>query len=316
MKPLPMPIRIAAGLVATALEEVQELPRKLTEMPVTAVSGALQASMRLQQRITELAIKGDRALGALRPVPETPAWARFDEDEDLPPRGGVAGGLGNGLRTVDTPRPPKVTPVRILPDPEPEDIFEPDAFAQPERSDLPVPRPPVEHPGNGLTSGNGLPDAAELSAPPTTAPPTTEPPGAAPSGKPASGRTDEAERPATRSSSARPANARRANGRPASAKPSPAKPSTAKPSASKPAAKPAAGKPAATKPAKDKAEPAPSGPPGLTEYETWSLPQLRGRFRALSLAQLEQLLAWETSHLDRPPYVTMLSNRITSVAGR
>src|SRR5882762_4234317 len=202
MKPLPMQVRIAAGLVATALEEVQELPRKLTEMPVTAVSGALQASMRLQQRITELAIKGDRALGALRPVPETPAWARFDEDEDLPPRGGVAGGLGNGLRTVDAPRPPKVTPVRILPDPEPEDIFEPDAFAQPEHSELPVPRPPVEHPGNGLASGNGLPGAAELSAPPATAPP-----GARSSGKPASGGTDDAERPATRSSSARSANA-------------------------------------------------------------------------------------------------------------
>lgn len=312
MKPLPMPIRIAAGLVATALEEVQELPRKLTEMPVTAVSGALQASMRLQQRITELAIKGDRALGALRPVPETPAWARFDEDEDLPPRTGVAGGgnsLANGLRTVDAPRPPKVTPVRILPDPEPEDIFEPDAFAQPERSELPVPRPPVEHPGNGLASGNGLPGAAELSAAPElSAPPATEPPGAAPSGKPASGGT---ERPAPRSSSAKPANAKSTNAKPTNGRAAPAKPASAKPSASKPAAKPAA-----SKPAKAKAEPAPSGPPGLTEYETWSLPQLRGRFRALSLAQLEQLLAWETSHLDRPPYVTMLSNRITSVTGR
>src|SRR5882757_1697248 len=170
MKPLPMPIRIAAGLVATALEEVQELPRKLTEMPVTAVSGALQASMRLQQRITELAIKGDRALGALRPVPETPAWARFDEDQ--PPRGGGLGGVGNGLsnglRAVDTPRPPKVTPVRILPDPEPEDIFESDAFTQPERSGLPVPRPPVDHPRNGLVS------AAELSAP-AEAKPTSKP---------------------------------------------------------------------------------------------------------------------------------------------
>ena len=319
MKPLPMPIRIAAGLVATALEEVQELPRKLTEMPVTAVSGALQASMRLQQRITELAIKGDRALGALRPVPETPAWARFDEDEDLPPRGGVAGGgnsLANGLRTVDGPRPPKVTPVRILPDPEPEDIFEPDTFAQPEHSELPVPRPPVEHPGNGLASGNGLPDAAELSAPPATAPPRTTP-----SGKPAGDGTDDAERPASRSSSGKPTNGRPAPAKPSAAKPSAskpaAKPPAAKPAADKPAAsKPAASKPAASKPAKAKAEPAPSGPPGLTEYETWSLPQLRGRFRALSLAQLEQLLAWETSHLDRPPYVTMLSNRITSVAGR
>ena len=306
MKPLPMPIRIAAGLVATALEEVQELPRKLTEMPVTAVSGALQASMRLQQRITELAIKGDRALGALRPVPETPAWARFDEDEDLPPRGGASGGysgvgngLSNGLRAVDTPRPPKVTPVRILPDPEPDDFVESEAFTQPERSGLPVPRPPVDHPGNGLAS------AAELSAP-AEAEPTSKPAAGQPS-------TDQAP-----------------TGKPAAAKPAASKPATRKPPADKPAtasqpsaAKPAASKPTASKPATSKpaakskpAEPAPSGPPGLTEYETWSLPQLRGRFRALSLAQLKQLLDWETSHRDRPPYVTMLSNRITSVAGR
>ncbi|MDT7686393.1 MAG: hypothetical protein QOG57_6703 [Pseudonocardiales bacterium] len=245
MKPLPMPIRIAAGLVATALEEVQELPRKLTEMPVTAVSGALQASMRLQQRITELAIKGDRALGALRPVPETPAWARFDEDEDLAPRNGLA----NGLRSVEMPRPPKVTPVRILPDPEPEDFFDEDDFPEAGISELPVPRPPVEHPDTELP-------AAEVVSEPNNAAATST-------------RT---KTPGTKKSESK----------------------TPEPT----------GKPAET------------GPPGLPEYESWTLPQLRGRFRALSLEQLERLLAWETTHQDRPPFVTMLSNRITSVAGR
>jgi hypothetical protein len=250
MKPLPMPIRIAAGLVATALEEVQELPRKLTEMPVTAVSGALQASMRLQQRITELAIKGDRALGALRPVPETPAWARFDEDEDLAPRNGLA----NGLRSVEMPRPPKVTPVRILPDPEPEDFFDEDDFPEAGISELPVPRPPVEHPDTELPAAEVVSEsntAAETST--KTKTPGTKTPGT---------KTPE--------------------------------PKTPEPM----------GKPAET------------GPPGLPEYESWTLPQLRGRFRALSLEQLERLLAWETTHQDRPPFVTMLSNRITSVAGR
>jgi hypothetical protein len=245
MKPLPMPIRIAAGLVATALEEVQELPRKLTEMPVTAVSGALQASMRLQQRITELAIKGDRALGALRPVPETPAWARFDEDEDLAPRNGLA----NGLRSVEMPRPPKVTPVRILPDPEPEDFFDEDDFPEAGISELPVPRPPVEHPDTELP-------AAEVVSEPNTAAETST----------------KTKTPGTKTP----------------------EPKTPEPT----------GKPAET------------GPPGLPEYESWTLPQLRGRFRALSLEQLERLLAWETTHQDRPPFVTMLSNRITSVAGR
>jgi hypothetical protein len=54
----------------------------------------------------------------------------------------------------------------------------------------------------------------------------------------------------------------------------------------------------------------------LDGYEQWSLPQLRGRFRSLSRDQLESLLDWETAHRDRPPYVTMLGNRIASLAGR
>jgi hypothetical protein len=217
MKPLPMPIRLAAGLVVTAMEEVQELPRKLTELPVTAVSQALQASMRLQQRVTELAIKGDRALGALRPVPETPTWARFDEDEEM---GGPTS--GNGLhgyelgRDYDPPRRPTVTPVRILPDPDLEDDYEP-----------PVPLPRAE-PDEVVAAG------------------------------------DDDEPDETTGTSAGAA----------------------------------------------------SGPPGLTGYEEWSLPQLRGRFRSLSREQLESLLDWETAHRDRPPYVTMLSNRIAALAGR
>ena len=68
MKPLPFPVRIAAGLVATAVEQARDLPRLVTEFPVTAVSQALQASMRVQQKVTELAIKGDRILGGLRPL--------------------------------------------------------------------------------------------------------------------------------------------------------------------------------------------------------------------------------------------------------
>jgi hypothetical protein len=81
MKPLPLPVRIAAGLAATALEQARELPRQLAGLPVTVVSEALQLSMRLQQQVTELAIKGDDVLAALRQAEETPGWATFDEDE-------------------------------------------------------------------------------------------------------------------------------------------------------------------------------------------------------------------------------------------
>jgi hypothetical protein len=85
MKPFPLPFRVAAGLAVSTAERVRELPRQLAGLPVTVVSQVLQASMRVQQHVTELAIKGDNALSSLRPVEDTPSWATFDEDLDLPP---------------------------------------------------------------------------------------------------------------------------------------------------------------------------------------------------------------------------------------
>ncbi|HVV20991.1 MAG TPA: lipid droplet-associated protein [Pseudonocardiaceae bacterium] len=80
MKPLPLPVRVAAGLAVTAVDRARHLPEKLAELPVTMVSQALQLSMRVQQQVTELAIKGDDALSTLRPAEESPEWATFDED--------------------------------------------------------------------------------------------------------------------------------------------------------------------------------------------------------------------------------------------
>jgi hypothetical protein len=82
MKSLPLPLRVAAGLAATAVEHARDLPVKLAGLPVTVVSQALQMSMRVQQQVTELAIRGDEVLAGLRPVEETPDWATFDEDVD------------------------------------------------------------------------------------------------------------------------------------------------------------------------------------------------------------------------------------------
>ena len=119
MQPLPLPLRLAAGLVATAIEEVQGLPKKLIELPVTAVSQVLQTSMRMQQRVTELAIKGDQALGGLREVPETPTWARFDEDEFNGPFGAPSGFDEPAAAEEWTPpRPPtrSVSPILVTRD--------------------------------------------------------------------------------------------------------------------------------------------------------------------------------------------------------
>jgi hypothetical protein len=80
MKSLPLPIRVAAGLAVTAVEQARTLPAKIAGLPVTVASQALQVSMRVQQQVTELAIRGDEVLSGLRPVEDNPEWATFDED--------------------------------------------------------------------------------------------------------------------------------------------------------------------------------------------------------------------------------------------
>jgi hypothetical protein len=195
--PLPLPVRVAAGLVATAVEQARDLPRLALELPVTAVSQALQASMRVQQKVTELAIKGDQVLGVGPPIEDEPAWATFDED--LPPRRNGRGAAGTSAAAT-------VTPLRPTPDP----------FVDPG---------PVD---------------------------------------------------------------------PGSVDPEPV--SAAHPSAIPPDSSSAA------------------GPDVLPGYDSLTIPQLRGKLRRLGVDDLRALLDWEQAHGDRPPYVTMLSNRIAAVS--
>lgn len=81
MRSFPLPVRIVAGLTVTAAEQARQLPGYLVGLPITVASQALQVSMRIQQQVTELAIKGDEVLADLRTPEEQPAWATFDEDE-------------------------------------------------------------------------------------------------------------------------------------------------------------------------------------------------------------------------------------------
>ena len=205
--PLPLPVRLAAGLVATAVEQTRGLPRLALELPVTAVSQALQASMRLQQKVTELAIKGDRLLGVGPPIEDEPAWATFDED--LPPRRN-----GRGTAAPDaapTRAEATVTPLRPAPDP----------FADPG---------PVD-PGSVDPRGvDAVPDS------------TLE------------------------------------------------------------------------QRAADDESPAHDAPGILPGYANLTIPQLRGKLRHLGVDDLRALLAWEHAHGDRPPFVTMLSNRIATIS--
>lgn len=157
MTPLPLPVRLAAGLVATAVEQARDLPRHVIEFPVTAVSQALQVSMRLQQRVTELAIKGDRALGALRPVEEQPSWATFDED--LPTNGHPA------VSTVTELRPAPRPPAQPAPVERPEPATVPGSRpADPADAAELIASAPVDVPAAEPTSGPGaLPGYATMS---------------------------------------------------------------------------------------------------------------------------------------------------------
>lgn len=192
MKPLPLPLRVAAGLAVTTAERVRELPKQVAGFPVTVASQVLQFSMRVQQHVTELAIKGDDALSSLRPVEDAPSWATFDEDIE-PPVSSVT-----------------------------EEPAEPLAPTEPEVPEFPARAQTV----NGSHPGAGDPWAAEEQA------------------------------------------LAQAQG---------------------------------------------DGPAGIAQYDDLSLPQLRARLRRLSEGQLEELLAYERDHENRPSFIGMLARRLGNV---
>src|ERR1700712_2381993 len=80
---LPGPLRAAVGLVATAASEARHLPDRAVELPMLAVSSALQASLRAQQRYARLAARGDEVLNRRVPTEEPPPWATFDDPVPL-----------------------------------------------------------------------------------------------------------------------------------------------------------------------------------------------------------------------------------------
>jgi hypothetical protein len=83
---LPGPVRAFVGLLAVTAEEAKHLPDRAIELPMLAVSSALQLSLRAQQRYARLAAKGDDVINRRPPSDEPPAWATFDApvpDEEL-----------------------------------------------------------------------------------------------------------------------------------------------------------------------------------------------------------------------------------------
>lgn len=89
MTRVPFAARVAAGVAVTVVEEARKLPNTAITFPMTVVSELLAGSMRFQQRVTALAIKGDVIISVLplvgTPDQEQPSWAVFDEDSSPDP---------------------------------------------------------------------------------------------------------------------------------------------------------------------------------------------------------------------------------------
>jgi hypothetical protein len=76
---LPGPVRAVVGLLAVAADEAKHLPDRAIELPMLAVSSALQMSLRAQQRYARLAARGDDVINRRPASDDPPSWATFDD---------------------------------------------------------------------------------------------------------------------------------------------------------------------------------------------------------------------------------------------
>jgi hypothetical protein len=76
---VPGPVRAFVGLLAATAEEAKHLPDRAIELPMLAVSTALQMSLRAQQRYARLAARGDEVINRRPATDEPPPWATFDD---------------------------------------------------------------------------------------------------------------------------------------------------------------------------------------------------------------------------------------------
>ena len=301
--PIPPPLRAAAGLAALTIDAARKVPQQVVGLPVLAVSSALQASLKAQQTYAGLIARGDEVLGQLRRREDAP-WARFDDDE---PAGA---------------RPPSAF------DAAPDPTEAADGVA--EAADGVADALAAEDLADALTAESveeaALVEEVELDLDPDRDADVVELAEARAEQAEADtenvlGEIEEDEVAAADAAFADAgltvvdldvdaAAADRPNGRPEG---SGTEPGTDMPADGMALAADAAAAGAAL--AADIAVGGPGGPP-VAGYDDLSIPQLRGRLRGLSAEQIEALLAYERATRARPPYLTMLENRLTTLRSR
>ena len=299
--PIPPPLRAAAGLAALTIDAARKVPQQLVGLPVLVVSTALQASLKAQQTYAGLIARGDEVLGQLRRRDDAP-WARFDDEPAAgrPPSAfdaaaepaEAADGVADALAVED------------LSDALTAEADEEAALIEQVERDL---DPDRDADVIALAEARAVQaDQAEQAEADT---------------ENVLGETEEDEVAAADAAFADaglsvidldvdPAGADRPNGRPEG---SGTEPGIDMPADGMALAADAAAAGAAL--AADIAVGGPGGPP-VAGYDDLSIPQLRGRLRRLSVEQVEALLGYERATRGRPPYLTMLENRLTTLRSR
>ena len=279
------------------------MPQQLVGLPVLAVSTALQASLKAQQTYAGLIARGDEVLGQLRRREDAP-WARFDDDEPAgarPPSAfdaapdpteaadGVAeaaDGVADALAAED------------LADALTAESVEEAALVEEVERDLDPDRD-----ADVVELAEARAEQAEADTENVLGEIEEDEVAAADAAFADAGLT-------VVDLDVDAAAADRPNGRPEG---SGTEPGTDMPADGMALAADAAAAGAAL--AADIAVGGPGGPP-VAGYDDLSIPQLRGRLRGLSAEQIEALLAYERATRARPPYLTMLENRLTTLRSR
>jgi len=276
---IPEPVRAVAGLAAALLDEARKLPETLPGLPVRAVGLAMQTALKVQQEYTGLVARGDELLTGLRGEDE-PGLATFDDDEDdLAPAGPAAtGGLGSRSSSFDR------VPV------DPEDAFAPDGYLADDEPADDVEDEPAQEPVLVVDEAAAVGDddltdetlateellATGLTADLGGAALTDDDVATLPDDPVADEITAAVDELAVGMSD-----------------------SAAEDDAVI----------AASEKAIDAAHEVAAEAP-VTGYEGFTIAQLRGRLRGYQPVTVEELLAWEQAHQDRPPFVTLLRNRL------
>ncbi|KQR97370.1 hypothetical protein ASG12_15640 [Williamsia sp. Leaf354] len=291
----PFAARVVTGLIVTAIEETKKLPTTAVTLPMTAVSSTVQAAMRMQQNIAELAIKGDEVFDTLfHRAEEKPEWATFDDDDafmdpsptrtDRSPAADGDGDHGEGDSSEPADNPTSdadggatVTPISAAPGAAaatPADMPE-------HQAETVEPTPPVKK-----APAKKAPATKAAAKAPAKKAPAKAPAKKAPAKAPAASASDD-ETGAT------------GKGRFAlySSAPETVLQSDVE---SSPAA-PAADAPEIVE---------------FLDYDALTLAQLRAKIRSVDLDDLRALADYERGHRGRAPFQTMLDNRITAASAK